>query len=467
MQESNEIKIAYLGGGSKQWARTFMTDLALAEDLQGEIALYDIDIEAAIRNQKIGARINDAKETVSFWEYKVYRKIDDALRDADFVAISILPGTFEQMRVDVHEPETYGIYQSVGDTCGPGGVLRAMRTVPIYEYFAKKIREICPNAWVTNFTNPMSICTKTLYDVFPEIKAFGCCHEVFHTQDFLCDVLKEQTGIETTRDTLSTDVSGINHFTWITSAKYKNIEIMDLLSDYIKKHYEEGHYENGPADQYLTDTFAYANRVKMDLYLRYGCLGAAGDRHLVEFMNNAWYLNSKEQVNEWKFALTTVDFRIRQQQERIQESILLARGDKPVEVKKSDEEAVDMIRALLGHKVKVTNVNLPNKGQMPDFPLGAIVETNAVFSNDNVSPVVAKALPAGAANLVRRNLENVEDLYEEIKNRDLNQILEAFISQPLCSKLTVDQSRSLFKKMLTKTADYLEPYYDLKSFIDE
>lgn len=118
MQESNEIKIAYLGGGSKQWARTFMTDLALAEDLQGEIALYDIDIEAAIRNQKIGARINDAKETVSFWEYKVYRKIDDALRDADFVAISILPGTFEQMRVDVHEPETYGIYQSVGDTCG-------------------------------------------------------------------------------------------------------------------------------------------------------------------------------------------------------------------------------------------------------------------------------------------------------------------------------------------------------------
>lgn len=111
------------------------------------------------------------------------------------MVLSILPATFREMRADVHIPEKYGIFQSVGDTAGPGGVLRAMRTVLIYEDYARKIKAVCPDAWVINFTNPMSACVKTLYGVFPEIKAFGCCHEVFHAQQILCSVLKETRGI--------------------------------------------------------------------------------------------------------------------------------------------------------------------------------------------------------------------------------------------------------------------------------
>ena len=190
-----KIKIAYLGGGSKAWARVFMTDLALAEGLCGEIALYDIEASAAELNQKIGAVMNRAPETISKWDYKVYTEIGEALEGADFVACSILPGTFDEMESDVHLPEEYGIYQSVGDTVGPGGVLRAMRTVPIYEGFAREIKAHCPQAWVINLTNPMTACTKTLYDVFPEIKAFGCCHEVFHAQEFLCCVAHEILGV--------------------------------------------------------------------------------------------------------------------------------------------------------------------------------------------------------------------------------------------------------------------------------
>lgn len=207
-----KIKIAYIGGGSKQWARVFMNDLALAKGLDGEIGLYDIDREAAVRNQKIGERINEHPDTVSKWNYVVYDSAEEVLKDADFVVMSILPGTFEEMRSDVHAPEEYGIFQSVGDTAGPGGVLRAMRTVPVYQEYAKKIQKICPNALVINFTNPMSICVKALYDTFPDIKAFGCCHEVFHTQDFLCCVLAEELGIEKpNRKEIYTDVSGINH----------------------------------------------------------------------------------------------------------------------------------------------------------------------------------------------------------------------------------------------------------------
>lgn len=146
------INIAYIGGGSKQWARSFMADLAVAEGLSGRIALYDIDLEAAHRNAAIGRRINQDPATRSVFAYRVCPCLDDALQDADFVLISILPGTFREMRSDVHAPEKYGVYQSVGDTVGPGGVLRAMRTVPIYEEFARKIRDICPRCpWAASW----------------------------------------------------------------------------------------------------------------------------------------------------------------------------------------------------------------------------------------------------------------------------------------------------------------------------
>ena len=242
------IKIAYIGGGSKQWARVFMTDLALAPGIEGEIALYDIDTEAAIRNQKIGNFINQAKETISKWDYKVYLDKEECLKEADFVVMSILPGTFDEMQSDVHAPEKYGIYQSVGDTAGPGGVLRAMRTVPIYEDYARLIKKCCPNAWVINFTNPMSICVKVLYDVFPEIKCFGCCHEVFHAQNFLAACAKEVLGIEKPdRHDLYTDACGVNHFTWITKARYKNIDLLALVPEFAKKYFESGYHEDfGP-----------------------------------------------------------------------------------------------------------------------------------------------------------------------------------------------------------------------------
>ena len=460
------IKIAYIGGGSKQWARSFMSDLAVAEDLSGEIALYDIDLEAAERNARIGQRIEQDPATKSVFRYRVCPRLEDALQGADFVLISILPGTFKEMRSDVHTPEQYGIYQSVGDTVGPGGVLRAMRTVPIYEEFARKIRDICPNAWVLNFTNPMSICTKVLYDVFPGIKAFGCCHEVFHAQDFLTCVLKETRGISVRRSEIYTDACGVNHFTWITEAKYQNIDLLSLLPEFMDKFYEEGYYEREGASRFAfrDDPFAYGNKVKLDLYRRYGALGAAGDRHLAEFLPGKWYLKDPQTVKDWQFNLTTVDFREEQQAQRVAETIEMAEGRKPFPVVRSGEEAVEMMKALMGFGTVVSNVNMPNLGQMPQMPLGSIVETNCVFSNDQVKPVVSRPLPTAVANLVHRNCLNIDTTYEGIKHRDLGKIYAAFADQPLCGHLSMEESFELFRQMCYNTREYLDPYYDLDAY---
>lgn len=464
-----KIKICYIGGGSKLWARIFMADLALEEGLSGEIALYDIDKEAAERNAKIGGYINENPATKSKFLYRVCDSLEEALEGATFVLLSILPGTMKEMRSDVHAPEQYGIYQSVGDTAGPGGVLRAMRTVPMYEEFAKKIKEVCPKAWVVNFTNPMSICMKTLYDIFPEIKAFGCCHEVFHAQELLTVMLKELRGIEVDRTQITTDASGVNHFTWITEAKYQDMDLLALVPEFAKQFGEEGYYERNGEDRFAFryDPFAYGNKMKFDLYEKYGALAAAGDRHIAEFLPGNWYLKDPETVKAWQFNLTTVDFREKDQEQKIADTIEMAEGRKEFSVSKSGEEAVAMLKALLGFGTVVTNVNMPNLGQMPQMPLGSIVETNCVFANDMVSPVVSKPLPTGVKNLVYRCCTNIDNTYEGIKERNLEKIFQAFINQPLCNCLTMEDAKKLFREMCLNTREYLDKYFALEEYFSE
>lgn len=461
--DNTAVRIAYIGGGSKQWARVFMNDLALTGGLCGEIVLFDIDASAAERNRKIGERISEKAETVSKWRYRVAETLPEALHGADFVIISILPGTFDDMRSDVHTPEEFGIYQSVGDTAGPGGVLRAMRTVPAFEGFARAIRDICPNAWVLNFTNPMSICVKTLHDVFPGIHAFGCCHEVFHAQDFLGYVAAKMLDIpRPDRHEITTDVSGVNHFTWITDARWQGNDLLALLPAFMEQYYEDGCCTAVGADRFAfrNDYFACGNKVKMDLFRRFGALSAAGDRHLAEFFPGSWYLASKEAPEEMAFSLTPVSFRIRQQAERVAESEEMAAGIRKIDLKKSSEEAVELLCTIAGaHPAMLSNVNMPNLGQMPGYPSGAIVETNCVFSENTVRPITALPLPKPVDAWVRHASDAIDTLYDGIRRRDLDEIFEAFLRQALCMRLSPADGRRLFSKMARNTFACLEKDY--------
>lgn len=459
----SEIKIAYIGGGSRGWAWGFMSDLATSDDISGDVYLYDIDYEAAQHNEIIGNKYKDLKETKSIWNYHAVKGIDEALKGADFVIISILPATFDEMESDVHTPEKYGVYQPVGDTTGPGGIIRAMRTIPMYEYIAENIKEYCPEAWVINYTNPMTLCVKTLYRVFPKIKAFGCCHEVFGTQKLLMKVLEETKGIKVSdRSEIKVNPVAVNHFTWLTSAKYKNIDLFPLYREFCEKYAETGYGKNGNVDKnWMNNMFVSEEKVKMDLFLRYGLIAAAGDRHLAEFCNGEWYLKDPERVAEMHFSLTTVAFRKENLKERLENSRKMISGEKEVTVEGTGEEGVHQIRALLGLCELVTNVNIPNVGQIPNLPLGAVVETNAVFRDNSVTPVSAGDIPKEIYTLVSRIVGEQELAEEGIHERDLDKIFCAFISDPLLGKLSISDAKALFKEMIENTKEYLT-MFDLK-----
>ena len=370
-----DLQIAYIGGGSRGWAWTFMTDLAMDEELSGTIRLYDIDAEAAKHNEIIGNRLSAREDVVGKWKYTVSDSLQSALTGADFIVISILPGTFDEMAVDVHMPERLGIYQSVGDTAGPGGAMRALRTIPMYVEIAQAIRAYAPKAWVINYTNPMSLCVKTLYYVFPEIKAFGCCHEVFGTQKVLKGILEETMGLkDVKREDIQVNVLGINHFTWFDYASYKGIDLFPIYRKYTEEHKEDGYKE---ADKnWANSTFECAHIVKFDLFRKYGLIAAAGDRHLVEFMPGVGdsYLKDPETVKRWKFGLTTVDWRKKDLQERLAKSARLAAGEEEIELKPTGEEGIQLIKALCGLTRKISNVNIPNTGhQIANLPESAVV----------------------------------------------------------------------------------------------
>ena len=276
-----KLKICYIGGGSRNWAWVFMKDLCFEKEIAGTIYLYDIDVDAALANEAVGCKLMAANG--GRWVFKAEPQLEKALIDSDFVFISILPGDFEEMAIDVHGPEQYGIYQAVGDTVGPGGLNRALRTVPMYEEIARAIEKWAPSAWVLNYTNPMSVCTRTLYSVFPKIKAFGCCHEVFSTQKLLAKVAINAGLAESIRrEEIITNVVGINHFTWIDKASWKHVDLFPLYAKFAEEFAEAG-YSGAQDERQLSFHFKCRERVKMDLFRRYGLIAAAGDRHLAEF----------------------------------------------------------------------------------------------------------------------------------------------------------------------------------------
>lgn len=451
-----DLKIAFIGGGSRGWAWTFMTDLAQEPNLSGTISLYDIDGEAARNNEVIGNQISQREEACGKWKYETSSDLAAALTGADFAVISILPGTFDEMQSDVHLPERLGIYQSVGDTAGPGGIMRALRTIPMFVEIAEAIKKYSPDAWVINYTNPMSLCVKTLYQVFPGIKAFGCCHEVFGTQKVLKGIAEEALGLhDIKRDEIIVNVLGINHFTWFDYASYKGTDLMPVYRSYIEEHFEEGYNERDK--NWANSSFDCAHRVKFDLFKRFGLIAAAGDRHLAEFMPGDEYLKNPETVKGWKFGLTTVDWRKEDLENRLSRSRRLLSEEERVELKPSGEEGILLIKALCGLERVISNVNIPNRSrQISNLPETAIVETNAVFERDAIRPVFAGEIPDSILNLIKPHVENHEDVMRAALTCDIGLVKKAFMNDPLVKgRCTDEEADSLVRDMISGTISFL------------
>jgi len=445
----SDIAIAYIGGGSRGWGWDLMADLALEERLEGVVRLYDVDMDAANANAAIGNTLGDRPEARSRWRYEATPAPREALEGADFVVISILPGTLEEMACDVHAPERYGIWQSVGDTVGPGGLVRSLRTVPPYAEFARWIERWCPKAWVITYTNPMALCVRTMYHVYPGIKAFGCCHEIFGAQELLAAMLADGEGIRgVARDEVKVNPLGINHFTWLNAASWRGRDLLPLFATFADRCFETGFWGRKESGG-----FGSGHRVAFDLFRSYGMAPAAGDRHIAEFAPHP-YLENPQAVAAWKFHLTPVSWRISQARELEEARGRYLAGKAPFPLEPSGEEGVRQIASLLGLEEMVTSVNLPNRGQVDCIPGGAVVETNALITKDSVRPVHAGSLPPDVNAVVMRHVLNQETVLRAGIERDRRLAFNAFVNDPQV-RLGMRDAEALFEEMLGRTRAYL------------
>jgi alpha-galactosidase len=313
-----------------------------------------------------------------------------------------------------------------------------------------------------------------LYKVFPQIKAFGCCHEVFNTQKLLAAVIEEAGAAPAgsiRREDITTRVLGINHFTWFDKAVWKDIDIFPLYKKFADKYAAAGFTgakaattfaagSTGSTNSAVTEDpneterrkyFSCAERVKLDLFRRYGLIAAAGDRHLAEFCPHSWYLANPAQSESWGFSLTPVSWRVINRDKLIKQAKAYVDGSEKMTPVESGEEGIKIMKALLGLGNLVTNVNMPIMGQMPDLPLIAVVETNASFSRDNIEPLVSDGLPIDVCALVMPHVLIQEGIIEATIERDMEKAFRVFSHDLSIQTLPLADARKLFDDMTSKT----------------
>lgn len=448
---ATSIRIAYIGGGSRHWAPVLMQDLGLAEGLGGEVVLHDLVHARAERNAALGAAIFAHREARSRFTVRAEADLDAALTGADVVVISILPGPMTCFAHDLDIPLRHGVVQTVGDTVGPGGLSRCLRTVPVFTGFARAIARVCPDAWVINYTNPMTVATQALVAECPHLKVVGCCHEVFGTRSWIAGMVAAHRGLDRLhRNDLEVEVVGLNHFTFFTRARFQGEDARPAIAAWLAA--QGDFFRDRTADALAREAqgrFGSCDGlVQLDVLRRFGVIGAAGDRHLVEFV--PWYCTSVERLRRWGVSVTGSAQRLAGWTPDNVETVPAA----PEHLKASKEEGVRLIEALTAGRGFTTNVNVPNCGQIPWLPEGHVVETLAEVGRDRICPLTTGPFPDGLKVHVQAVAAQQALTLAAARTCDHDLAVQALLADPLC-RLAPDAAVRLLDELVEANRPHL------------
>jgi len=430
------LKIVLIGGGSVNWTPNLATDFFLNDALRGSrLALVDIDLDAANLMQTYCAKL--AERIGGGWSVEV-SDLDAALDDADGVCISISTGGIDAMENDILVPEQFGIYHTVGDTVGPGGISRTLRNVPVMVDIARKMEKLCPDTWMVHVTNPLAQLTRSVWRA-SDIRCLGLCHNFIGTRHLFAAYL----GVKPSDiDGISV---GVNHCTWVKDLTSKGVPVVDQLS--LKGYHEyEERKKNKPLKTGTTDD-EIAKATGENLVPRYllnfilfeklGVFPAGAAAHVAE--NFPVYLKSLKTIEQNQI------HRKRSQARRDQMEIKRRKVIDILEDRASwpePEESADMVGLALaalctGKQAKIV-VNVPNKGQISNLPLGPVVETWGELSSNSVTPVQSGDVPESVKDVVQGIVAEEELAVEAGLTGDRDKVVQAMQA----SSFLVDKGRA-------------------------
>ena len=443
-------RIAIVGGGSFQWGPLFARDLLATEALAGStLVLHDVDPVALDLVHRFASRLAERHERPFAVEQTT--DLDEALRGAGFVVLTITTGGLETMRADLEIPAKYGIHQTVGDTVGPGGLSRALRSIPAVLEIARRVEAVCPDAWFLNYTNPMTtLCRAVARET--RLRTVGLCHE-------LIGVLRRLERLfEVDLDEIRVRAGGINHLLWILEMSVGGEDafprLAELARDFLSKRDRvrslDPEQRHGLMDHWL---------VKSRLLQVYGALPAAGDRHLVEFFPH-FLGDHPDRGRAWGVEPTRVEERYawRKGFEGLIRGALDGSVDTaPYMARISDEAAGRIVAALASGRSYHGIVNLPNRGQIENLPRDAVVETFGVLDATGAHGIAVGPLPPAVASVVRRHVDNQEAIVEAALQGDRALALQALLADPLVGDL--DAAEPMLDELLETNRAHLPQFF--------
>ena len=455
-----KVKIAIIGGGSYGWTFTIVRDLVVTGDLEGStIVLQDIAPETLKITGPLCRKV--VKKSGRNFKIETTTSEAEALRGADFVILTISTGGFDTMEHDIGVPLKYGIYQSVGDTVGPGGISRALRNIPVVVDIGKHMERLCPNAVMMNYTNPMSTLCRALTRE-TSVPTIGLCHELFGAMNWLVKLF----GLKDRHD-FDVVAAGVNHCIWILKLTIKETgeDALALLRQYLRnpktfmKKRQAAVKSKTRARRMLAfaETHGGTNLVKSALFEAYGALPAGGDRHVAEFF--PFFLTEEADAGKkWGVHLTTVEERRTQWQPRaLANCRKMLRGTMPIDMKRSGETISLIIDAITGGEPFVDVMNLPNDGQISNLPLDACVETMAIADSNGARGLAVGDLPLGVQNQVMKHLLNQELTVEAALTGDRDLVLQAMLNDPLVRNL--EDAKKMTKELLEANRKWLPRFF--------
>ena len=442
-------RIVLIGAGSAQFGFDMLGDFFQSAVLSGcELVLHDINGQALERVHRAGQEFVEAGGLDVRLKATLSR--EEALVGADFVVIAIEVGDrFALWELDQSVPRQFGFTQTFGENGGPGGLFHSLRIVPPILEICADIERICPEAWVFNYSNPMSrICT-TVHRAFPDLKFVGLCHEIASLYEHLPAML------DVPISELDFRAGGLNHFSVLVEASFKASgkdaypEILEKAADYFERVPDMGSVMKrllaaGAGGKLESEAdwrqavSPWAERGAFRVLLeRFHCLPITTDSHIGEYLQ--WAPEAVDHQSVLDFYTYYKKWTLR--------------GDPKIKSTRS-ERLVKIIEAMLtDERYEEAAVNLPNRGFIPQLPDFMVVEVPAMIDRKGVEGIRLDAMPQGFAGLLTNQVA-VHDLTAQAileKSRDL--VAQALLVDPV-----VDKTRAvlpMIDAMIERQPDYL------------
>ncbi|HEY5562476.1 MAG TPA: alpha-glucosidase/alpha-galactosidase [Clostridiaceae bacterium] len=439
------LKITFMGAGSTVFARNVLGDVMCTEALREcEIALYDIDVirlkESEAMLSAINNNVNAGKSVIKTYLGIGNRK--SALRGARFVVDAIQVGLYDPCTIaDFEIPKRYGLKQTIGDTLGIGGIMRALRTIPVLQDFARDMEEVCPDAWFLNYTNPMAMLSGFMQR-YTAINTVGLCHSVQACSSGLLKALDMSDKLEGRKEL----IAGINHMGWLLKIQDKDGN--DLYPE-IKKRAKEKNAKEKHGDM-----------VRFDYIDKLGYYCTESSEHNAEY--NMFYIKDKypELIEKFNIPLDEYPRRCIKQiagWEKQKDEIIL---NPSLSHERTAEYASYIMEAMVTNKPYKIGGNVLNKGGLiTNLPFDACVEVPCMIDNSGVNPCYVGKLPVQLAAMNMTNI-NVQLLtIEAAVTKKKEHIYQAAMLDPHTgSVLSIDDIIKMVDELIAAHGNFLPQY---------